>query len=318
MYRENIYDVMNGTGEKISALVVAKNNGLKGYVWKVMKEAGLDLEKAEEIGKDQLKAGGLAILLRRGEDVPQIVVDEFAKGNIVLGLTGDDLYDEYRFRNPENQLKIENIYDWFDESARFFRPTLCLINRTGKEKDIPLESRVAVNGKYECTCRNYLQTSYIFKGKIPIVTVYSGGLESAVARNTNDCCIDTVYSGSTINEYELSIVQKIRFSDLVVISPLKEDESLFGRAMRFEYDLIKGRKENPIDTYTSNLLKSDEQVRRKINEEAYELIQALSGRGNVVAESADVLYSTFLALVQRGIRLDDIATEVKKRQKWWR
>ena len=142
MYRENIYDVIKGTGEKISALVIPTNNGLKGYGWKVMKEAGLDLEKAEKIGKDQLKAGDLTILLRRGEDVPQIVVDEFAKGNIVFGLTGDDLYDEYRFRNPENPLRIENTYDWFDGKARFRRPTLCLINRTGKEEDIPLEARV--------------------------------------------------------------------------------------------------------------------------------------------------------------------------------
>ena len=220
MYRENIYDVVKGTGENVSTLVIPKNSGLKGYAWKVMEEAGLKLKSAEEIGKNKLKVGDLTILLRRGEDIPQIVVDEFARGKLVLGLTGDDLYDEYRLRNPENPLRIENTYDWFDESARFFRPTLCLVNRTGNGEDIPLEARVAVDSKYERTSRNYLQTSALFNGKKPSVLVYNGDLESTVASGTNDCCIDVVYSGSTLQQDGLGIVQKIRFSDLVVISPL--------------------------------------------------------------------------------------------------
>ncbi|MBI2558222.1 phosphoribosyl-ATP diphosphatase [Candidatus Woesearchaeota archaeon] len=314
MYRENMYDVIKGTGERVSALVVPKNNGLKGYAWKVMKEAGLDLESAKELEKGRLKVGDLRVLLRRGEDIPQIVVDEFNNGNIILGLTGDDLYDEYRLKNPQNLLKIENTYDWYDEKARFFRPTLCLINKSGKAQDIPLDARIAVNGKYENTSRNYLQTSPLFDGKKSTVAVYNGDLESTVKRGTNDCCIDTVYSGSSIDGYGLGIVQKIRFSDLVVISPLKTEESFFGKVINREYGQIKRRKENPTCSVTSQLLEDPEKLRRKINEESYELTQALSGKGDVTAESADMLYSTFLALVQRDITLDDIAVEISKRQ----
>ena len=123
MYRENIYDVIKATGEKVSTLVVPKNNGLKGYAWEVMKESGLDLESAKELEKGKLKVGDLTVLLRRGEDIPQIVVDEFNNGNIILGLTGDDLYDEYRFRNPNSPLEVENTYDWFDENARLDKKT---------------------------------------------------------------------------------------------------------------------------------------------------------------------------------------------------
>src|SRR3989338_761984 len=105
MYRENIYGVMERTGEKITALVVSKNSGLKGYAWKVMKEAGLDLSAAPGTGPNQVSVGGLTILLRRGEDIPQIVQEQFKRGRLVAGLTGDDLLDEYRLRDPSNTLK---------------------------------------------------------------------------------------------------------------------------------------------------------------------------------------------------------------------
>src|SRR3989338_8127967 len=165
MYRENIYEIIEGAGEKISALAVPKNNALKGYAWQVLKETGLDLDKSEEIDKNRLKVGGLAVLLRRGEDIPQIVVDEFNRGRIVLGVTGDDLYDEYRYRNPQNPLKIENTYDWYDEKALFKRPALCLINKSGDVGDLPLEARVAINGKYEYTSRDFIEKSPLFRGK---------------------------------------------------------------------------------------------------------------------------------------------------------
>ncbi|MBS3114448.1 hypothetical protein J4448_05085 [Candidatus Woesearchaeota archaeon] len=230
MYRENIYDVIKATGERVTTLVIPKNTGLKGYAWQVLKEAGLDLGNAKQIDKATLKVGDIDItlLLRRGEDIPQIVMDEFRLGNIVLGVTGDDLLDEYRLRNPENTLKVENTYDWYDENARFNRPALSFVNRNGDVNDIPIEARVAVNGKYEYNGRLYLSKSPLLKGRKFILTVYNGDLEDRVAKGANDCCIDTVYTGTTIDtidEYGLRIVEIIRFSDLVVISALRKDSS---------------------------------------------------------------------------------------------
>src|SRR3989338_8130769 len=55
------------------------------------------------------------------------------------GLTSDDLFDEFRLRNTNNPLKLENTYDWFDDRVdekgknlvKFYRPALCFINCTG-------------------------------------------------------------------------------------------------------------------------------------------------------------------------------------------
>jgi len=316
MYRENIYDVMNATGEKISTLVIPKNTGLRGYAWKVLKEAGLKLDDAKQVGKNKLKLGDLTLVLKRGEDIPQLVMDYLTRNSeVVLGVTGDDLYDEFRFRVSQNPLKIENTYDWFDENARYFRPTLCFINRTGNAEDVPLEARIAVNAKYEFTSSEYLRNSPLTKGRVFIKTSYSGDVEITVAEGTNDCCIDTVYSGKTLDENGLKVIQKIRFSDLVVISPLKRDESLFGKVMSKEYEQVKTKKEFPTDSYTSKLLADPEKVTRKANEELYELIQAFYGRGDFVGESADVMYAINLMLVSAGYSLNDIAKEMAKRQK---
>ena len=315
MYSENIYGIIEKTGEKVSTLVIPKNTGLKGYAWKVLGESGLNLDKAIEADKNKLTIDGLTLLLRRGEDIPQIVEDEFKKGNVVLGFTGDDLLDEYKLRNPANTLRIENTYDWFDESARFFRPTLCLIGKSEAIGDLPLEARIAINGKYEFTSRNYLRTEPLVRDKNFIPTIYSGDLESTVADGINDCCIDTVYSGASIGRNGLKIIQKIRFSDLAVISALKQDESLLGRAIMQEFAQMMQRLKNPNGSYTSNLLQDPEKITRKANEEMYELIQAFYGRGNPIGEAADVLYALTLMMASKRIIPDEIAREMLGRQK---
>ena len=240
MYRENIYDVIKAIGERVAVLVIPKNTGLKGYAWKVLREAGLDLDKAQQLDKTTLKLGDFNLWLRRGEDIPQIVVDEFRNDRVVLGVTGDDLLDEYRLRNSKNTLKIENTYDWYDEEAKFRRPALSIINRTGQIKDVPIEARVAINTKYEYNGRLYLSKSPLLTVRKYELKIYSGDLEDRVARDAADCCIDTVYSGTTIDTIDqngLKIIEVIRFSDLVVISPLRTDGPGLLEKMATEIDM---------------------------------------------------------------------------------
>ena len=116
MYRENIYDVINATGERVSALLVPINRRLKAYTWKVLGEAGLKMDEAKQIAEDTLEVGGLKLVLRRGENIPQAIVEFARKGEVVLGITGDDLYDENRLQRPNSILRVENTYDWFDEA----------------------------------------------------------------------------------------------------------------------------------------------------------------------------------------------------------
>lgn len=226
MYQENIYKIIEATGEKISTLVIPKNTGLKGYAWKVLKQAGLGLDEAVEVAVNTLKIGELTLIQKRGEDIPQLIVDyAVRREEVVLGVTGDDLYDEFRLRFPDNPLRVENTYDWFDPNARYLRPAMCFINRSGSMGDVPLEARIGVNAKYENTSRDYLRKSPLMQGREFDVVVYNGDVEITVADRTTDCAIDTVYSGRTLDDNGLSVVDIIRFSDLVVLSPLRGNRS---------------------------------------------------------------------------------------------
>ena len=246
MYRENIYDVINATGERVSALLVPINRRLKAYTWKVLGEAGLKMDEAKQIAEDTLEVGGLKLVLRRGENIPQAIVEFARKGEVVLGITGDELYDEKRLQRPNSILRVENTYDWFDEAAKFYRPALCLFNRTGNAGDIPrlknwnsssiLNSpklpTAALNEKYLETSKNYLQKSPL-TGDIKMWrSMIEGGsnMESYVKRDGKrrgaDCGIDIVYTGKTLKELGLKIVDIVRFSDLVVVSPLRNGPTL--------------------------------------------------------------------------------------------
>jgi hypothetical protein len=76
----------------------------------------------------------LELILARGEDIPQRIIDLSDSGTLAFGLTGDDLFDEYVARYTAANdiapgLKLLNTYDWFDKEAEFRRPALCLMNK---------------------------------------------------------------------------------------------------------------------------------------------------------------------------------------------
>ncbi len=317
MFRENIYDVIKKTGENVSALVIPKNSGLRGYAEEVLKDAGLDLKKARLVSKNKLRLDDLTIILKRGEDIPQTVVDAARRGEFVLGITGDDLYDEYRLREPGSILQIENTYDWFDENARYLRPALCLINKSGCAKDIPLEAKIAINAKYPYTSRDYLDKSPNVAGRKFIQTQYWGDVELTVSEGTHDCAIDIVYSGETLERNSLSVADIVRFSDLVVISPLRKEDDMFARALRKEYMELTQRLQYPTDSFTSKMLQEIDIIASKGAEEWGELIKALKKESDLamLGELADVQYVIMAMMVKRGIPLDTLAEEMLRRQR---
>ncbi len=90
----------------------------------------------------------------------------------------------------------------------------------------------------------------------------------------------------------------------------------------FLHDLFQTlleRKENPHpDSYTTRLLQAGEdEIVKKVGEEAIEIILAVKGQGNerVVEETADLLYHLLVLLVSRDLTLDDIHAELTRRQK---
>lgn len=79
------------------------------------------------------------------------------------------------------------------------------------------------------------------------------------------------------------------------------------------YAVVEDRFRNPQPgSYTSTL--DTKRIRRKLNEECYELIEAESDE-DVVAESADLLYFFVAYLAKRGIGLDAVWNELRKRRR---
>ena len=90
--------------------------------------------------------------------------------------------------------------------------------------------------------------------------------------------------------------------------------------MRKIYTVLEDRRDNPIDSYTSNLMKDDkkraeDKILEKIGEEAAEVIIASKNDENLVLESADLIFHTLLLLVYKGIKIDELFSEFEKRRK---
>lgn len=86
------------------------------------------------------------------------------------------------------------------------------------------------------------------------------------------------------------------------------------------YPILENRRDNPIDSYTSKIMQDDkkaaeDKILEKIGEEAAEVIIASKNNDNLVYESADLIFHTLLLLVYKGIELDELLDEFKRRRK---
>ncbi len=80
---------------------------------------------------------------------------------------------------------------------------------------------------------------------------------------------------------------------------------------------IKARKDaNPDVSYTARLLADPALAARKFGEEAVEtLVAALDGdKSALTAEAADVIYHLMALLAARDVTLDDVLTELARRE----
>lgn len=100
-------------------------------------------------------------------------------------------------------------------------------------------------------------------------------------------------------------------------NPLYLSEDL--RQLSYEglYDLIKGRKTDPQEgSYTTYLFnKGMDKILKKVGEESTEVIIAAAkgDKAETIFEIADVCYHVLVLMVQMGIDLRDITTELEKR-----
>ncbi|MGL4669726.1 MAG: phosphoribosyl-ATP diphosphatase [Methanobacteriaceae archaeon] len=84
------------------------------------------------------------------------------------------------------------------------------------------------------------------------------------------------------------------------------------------YSTLELRRDNPTDSYTSNIMKDGEKlgedkILEKIGEEAAEVIIASKNNENLVEESVDLIFHTLLLLVKKEVSLEELLSEFEKR-----
>jgi phosphoribosyl-ATP pyrophosphohydrolase/phosphoribosyl-AMP cyclohydrolase len=93
----------------------------------------------------------------------------------------------------------------------------------------------------------------------------------------------------------------------------------FGGAVAQLYDLIVVRKESrPEGSYTTRLFNEGiDKITKKLGEEAVEAVIAAKNDSSqrIIEETADLLYHLLVMLVEKGVTLEDIDEELRKRAK---
>ena len=84
-------------------------------------------------------------------------------------------------------------------------------------------------------------------------------------------------------------------------------------------DLIKTIRDrktsSPDKSYTNKLLNDKNLSVSKVKEEFAELFEAVEKNTNKIHESADVIYHLLVYLEANNIKIEDVMSELKKRQK---
>jgi phosphoribosyl-ATP pyrophosphohydrolase len=85
------------------------------------------------------------------------------------------------------------------------------------------------------------------------------------------------------------------------------------------FEIIEARKrERPQGSYTAELLSGGEdEILKKVGEEAMEVILAAKGQGKqrLVEETADLFYHVLVMLAHKNLTLTDIEDELRRRHK---
>ena len=89
--------------------------------------------------------------------------------------------------------------------------------------------------------------------------------------------------------------------------------------LREVYSVLEDRRDNPINSYTSKLMKDDkklaeDKILEKIGEEASEVIIASKNDENLISEAVDLIFHTLLLLAYKEFEIDDMFDEFKRRQ----
>ena len=80
--------------------------------------------------------------------------------------------------------------------------------------------------------------------------------------------------------------------------------------------LARERKSSPVEgSYTNKLLTDKSLSKAKVLEEIDELIEAVEQNSNKIHETADVFYHLMIYLEANEIKIEDVMSELEKRNK---
>ena len=77
----------------------------------------------------------------------------------------------------------------------------------------------------------------------------------------------------------------------------------------------KRKNSSPDESYTNKLLNDKNLSVSKVKEEIGELIESVEKNSNKIHEAADVIYHLMVYLEANNIKIEDVMSELKKRQK---
>ncbi len=85
------------------------------------------------------------------------------------------------------------------------------------------------------------------------------------------------------------------------------------------FKVLENRRDNPIDSYTSNIMqdsdkKAEDKILEKIGEECAEVLIASKNDEDLVHESVDLIFHTLLLLAYKGISFDEVLDEFESRR----
>jgi ATP phosphoribosyltransferase len=169
-------------------LILPKNSGLEKYK-----------KQFEKLGNERI--------IVRAEDVPYFVELLSEKNVSCIGLTGEDLFEEYKQKNVESKVIMTKKINWFDKKALYKKPALCLL---GKKQNALENSTIAINKKYSFIAETLLpkNTNKIY---------FNGSTETAFTQGIADFVFDIVYSGKSIKKAGLEIITRFSCSDVVLL-----------------------------------------------------------------------------------------------------
>jgi phosphoribosyl-ATP pyrophosphohydrolase len=91
------------------------------------------------------------------------------------------------------------------------------------------------------------------------------------------------------------------------------------KIIRQVYKVLEDRRDNPIDSYTSNLMKDDEKlaedkILEKIGEETAEVIIAAKNDERLVLETVDLIFHLLMLLAYKDVEIDALFDEFNRRR----